>query len=146
MAQGSVARERPDRSWPAVLGWGSLIVFSLGFVWVVSTQLGENWARREADAIRLAKEFRPAGSPHDLEDLTKVFSSHARERDTYVGEFQWRAVQKDGPEYEVTLLWKEGQKHRVALWRVDLQSGDVRPQGEEAASLPARALSSGAKS
>lgn len=138
MAQPS-GTSGPQRSWPAILGWGSLALFSIAFVWLISSQLGETWSKREEEAIKLAKSYKPPGSEYSLEDLTKVYSLKAKEKDAYVGEFQWRAVQKEGPDYEVTLLWKEGDSHRVALWRVDLKSQEIRPQGDEAASLPSRA-------
>ena len=140
----AAATEKKDhRSWPAILGWGSLALFSIGFVWIISAQLGETWSKREEDAIKIAKAFTPPGAQYNLGDLTKVYSLNAKANGAYVGEFQWQAVQKDGPSYEVTLLWKEGEEHRVALWRVDLKSQEVRPQGDQAASLPARAQAGG---
>jgi len=132
-AQGA---PKEQRSWPAILGWGSLAFFSILFVWLISTQLGETWAKKESQAIALAREFRPPNSEYNLGDLTKVYSINAKAKDAYVGEFQWSAVQKSGPDYEVTLVWKEGNKTRVALWRVNLKTKDVRPQGDAAASLP----------
>ena len=50
-----------------------------------------------------------------------------------------RSYYGDGADYEVTLLWKEGENHHVAVWRVDLDKEEIRPQGDEAASLPQRA-------
>jgi hypothetical protein len=35
------------------------------------------------------------------------------------------------------LLWTEGDQKKVALWRVNLENKEVRPQGD-AASLPQR--------
>jgi len=85
------------------------------------------------------KQFKPDGKPDTMEDLMKGYSLKAKEKGVYVGEFTWNSTQKDGPEYEVTLLYKEGNNHRVALWRVDLSQQDVRPQGDAAAGLPQRA-------
>ena len=136
------APKKEERSWPAILGWGSLALFSVGFVWVISTQLGESWARREKEALQLVKDFRPDGGM-TLSDLTKDYSLKAKDKGAYVGEFTWEAKQKEGPQYEVTLLWKEGENHRVAVWLVDLHSKEIRPQGDEAASLPKRAKMGG---
>jgi len=79
------------------------------------------------------------GKPETLEDLIRGYSLKAKEKGGYVGEFTWDAKQKNGSEYEVTLLWKNGNNHRVALWRVDLAQKEVRPQGDAAASLPQHA-------
>ena len=134
MAAQDAARDQ--RSWPAVVGWGSLAVFSIVFVWLIRSQLGESWAKKEDQAIRIVRQFHPPGSQYNLGDLTKVYSIKARAKNAYVGEFQWSATQKDGSSYEVTLVWKEGNKSRVAVWRVDLKTNDVRAQGEIASSLP----------
>lgn len=137
MATRAAAKEH-ERSWPAILGWGGLGVFAILFAWLISTQLGEGWAKREHEALKLVKEFRPDGTD-TLSDLTKAYSLRAKEQGAYVGEFSWESKQREGPEYEVTLLWKEGENHRVAVWRVDLARKEIRPQGDEAASLPRRA-------
>lgn len=137
MATGATAKAE-ERSWPAIVGWGSLGVFSLLFVWLISTQLGESWGKREQEAMQMVKDFRPDG-PESLADLTKIYSIKAKEKDGYVGEFSWDAKQREGAEYEVSLLWKDGNDHHVALWRVDLKSKEIRPQGDEASSLPRRA-------
>lgn len=129
-------------SLPAILGWGGLLLFMALFAWLIISQLrsAEMWSGRELDATNLVKQFRPEGPNTDtMDDLLKKYSAYTRTHDTYVGEFTWDAKQGDGPDYEVTLLWKEGEKHKVALWRVDLEKEDIRPQGEEASSLPRRA-------
>ena len=134
-------------SLPAILGWGGLLLFMVLFAWLIISQLrsAEIWSGREQDARTMVKQFRPEGGD-TLDDLTKKYSARARERDAYVGEFTWDAKQGEGPEYEVTLLWKEGEEHRVALWRVNLEKEDVRPQGNAAASLPQRASDGGSGS
>jgi len=125
----------------AILGWGGLAVFTVLFAWIVINQLqsAEEWANRGPEAVALVKQFKPDGKPDTMEDLMKGYSLKAKEKGVYVGEFTWNSTQKDGPEYEVTLLYKEGNNHRVVLWRVDLSQKDVRPQGDAAAGLPQRA-------
>ena len=122
-----------------ILGWGALAVFSLWFGWKVGAPLivGEKWADKQTDAINLVKNMKPNG-PDTLYDMIRAYSLKAREQDTFVGEFSWSAMQREGPEYEVTLLWTEGQTKKVALWRVNLKTKEIRPQGNEAAGLPQR--------
>jgi hypothetical protein len=133
--------KKKESAVPAILGWGGLTVFVVLFAWVIINQLrsAEEWGDRGTEAVNLVRQFKPDGKPDSMEDLIKGYSLKAKDNGGYVGEFTWNATQKDGPEYEVTLLWKEGNNHRVALWRVDLQQKEVRPQGDAAASLPQRA-------
>lgn len=125
----------------AILGWGALAVFALAFGAYVGAPLviGERWSDKQNDAIEAVKDYKPTGGD-TLYDMIRAYSLKAKEPgiDTYVGEFSWSALQQDGPEYEVTLLWTEGQTKKIALWRVNLQTKDIRPQGDEAASLPQR--------
>ena len=124
----------------ALLGWGGLAVFAVGFAWIIINQMqaSEEWGDRGKEAVDLVKQFKPDGKPETLEDLLKGYSLKVKDKGGYVGEFSWNSVQADGPEYEVTLLWKEGNASKTALWRVDLEQQEVRPQGD-AASLPQRA-------
>jgi hypothetical protein len=124
----------------ALVGWGGLAVFAFGFAWIIISQLQdtEEWSNRGAEAVQVVKQFKPDGKPDTMEDLLKGFSLKAKDKGGYVGEFSWNSVQKEGPEYEVTLLWKESGHSKTALWRVDLEQQEVRPQGD-AASLPQRA-------
>jgi hypothetical protein len=136
------ATTKKHHSWVAALGWGGLLLFMGLFAWLIISQLrsAEIWSGRENDATNLVKRFRPDGASGDtMEDLLKKYSAHARTDEVYVGEFTWGAKQRDASDYEVSLLWKEGEDHHVAVWRVDLQTNEVRPQGDEAASLPDRA-------
>jgi hypothetical protein len=125
----------------AILGWGGLALFTVAFAWIIITQLqdSEEWSNRGKEAVVLVREFKPDGGVETMEDLTKAWSLKAKDNGGYVGEFSWDAKQKDGPEYEVTLLWKEGSHSKVALWRVDLKQKEGRPQGDTASGLPARA-------
>ena len=122
-----------------IVGWGALGLFALGFAWYVGAPLivGERWSEKQTDAIDLVKNQRPTDGD-TLYDIIRAYSLKAKEQEVYVGEFSWDAIQRDGPEYEVTLLWTEGPDKKVALWRVNLQSKEVRPQGDEAAALPKR--------
>ncbi len=131
-----------ESSWPAIIGWGGLFVFAGLFAWLIISQLqsSQTWEGRGDEAANLVKQSRPDGpNTETLNDLIRGYSLKAKEQESYVGEFTWDAKQKDGPDYEVTLLWKEGEAHRVAVWRVDLSNNDVRPQGDEASALPQRA-------
>lgn len=123
-----------------IIGWGLLGLFALGFAWHVGAPLilGEKWADKQNNAIQLVKDFKPAGAPAALYDMLRDYQLKAKERDIFIGEMSWSAIQRDGPEYEVTLLWTEGQTKKVALWRVNLENKDVRPQGNEAGGLPQR--------
>jgi hypothetical protein len=139
MAEEDVKKES---SIPAILGWGGLFLFSGLFAWLVIAQLqsSQTWDGKKDDAIAVMKKYRPSGpNTETMDDLIRGYSLKAKERDVYVGEFSWDARQKDGPDYEVTLLWKEGEAHQQAVWRVDLKNSEVRPQGDVAASLPDRA-------
>ena len=128
-----------------VLGWGALAIFAVGFGWYVGAPLimGERWADKQNDAIQLVRDFKPGG-PVSLYDMLRDYSLKAKERDLFIGEMSWSAIQREGPEYEVTLLWTEGQTKNVALWRVNLENKEVRPQGNEAGGLPKR-LAAGPK-
>lgn len=136
----SQPEKKKESALPAIIGWGGLAIFALGFAWIVISQLrdSEEWSDRGKEAVELVKLYKPDGQPETMEDLLKGFSLKAKEKGGYVGEFSWNSVQKDGSEYEVTLLWKESGHSKTALWRVDLEQKDVRPQGD-AASLPQRA-------
>jgi hypothetical protein len=131
--------EKHDSSVGAILGWGSLAIFAIGFAWYVGAPLiiGERWADKKTDAIQLVRDSKPLGSD-TLYDMIRAFSLKAKEKDVFIGEFSWDAIQQDGPEYQVTLLWTEGSERKVAVWRVNLKTKDIRPQGNEASGLPQR--------
>lgn len=134
--------ERHESAVGTVLGWGSLAVFAVAFGWYVGAPLiiGERWSDKQSDAIQLVKDSKPSGS-ETLYDLIRAYSLKAKDRDLFVGEFSWSGMQREGPEYEVTLLWTEGQTKKVALWRVNLKTKEIRPQGNEAAGLAQRLAS-----
>ena len=132
--------EEKESALGAIVGWGVLGLFAIGFAWYVGAPLimGERWAQKNDEAIELVKNLKPGGSESTLYDMIRAYSLNMRNNDVYVGEFSWDALQKLGPEYEVTLLWTEGNKKHVALWRVNLQNKDIRPQGNVASQLPER--------
>jgi hypothetical protein len=123
----------------AILGWGALAAFAIGFAWYIGAPLivGERWANKADEAIQTVREWTPTGGD-SLYDMIRAYSLRAKDNDVYIGQFSWDALQREGPEYEVTLLWTEGSKKKVAIWRVNLQSKQVRPQGNEASTLPQR--------
>lgn len=133
------ATEKHESSRGAILGWGSLAVFAIGFAWYVGAPLiiGERWADKKNEAIQLVRDSKPLGSD-TLYDMIRAFSLKAKEKDIFIGEFSWDAMQQDGPEYQVTLLWSEGSERKVAVWRVNLKTQEIRPQGKEAVGLPQR--------
>ncbi|MFQ5668402.1 MAG: hypothetical protein ACE5I7_18515, partial [Candidatus Binatia bacterium] len=119
--------------------WGILAAFAIGFAWYVGAPLiiGERWADKKDEAIQLVKDSKPLGN-ETLYDMIRGFSQKSKGSKVYIGEFNWDAMQHEGPEYEVTLLWTEGSERKVAVWRVNLKTKQIRPQGNEAASLPRR--------
>jgi hypothetical protein len=133
------ASEKPESSVGAILGWGSLAIFAIGFAWYIGAPLiiGERWADKKSEAIQLVRDSKPLGT-ETLYDMIRAFSLKAKDKDIFIGEFSWDAIQQDGPEYQVTLLWTEGSERKVAVWRVNLKTKEIRPQGNEAASLPQR--------
>jgi hypothetical protein len=134
------APKEEGSAFKAIIGWGALALFTVGFAWIIISQLQstEEWSGKTKDAIDMVRTFKPDGQQETLDDLLKGYAMKAKDKGGYVGEFSWNSTQKDGPEYEVTLLWKEGNDHRTALWHVFLDKQEVRPQGD-AASLPQRA-------
>jgi hypothetical protein len=134
--------QHTESKWGTIIGWGVLAVFVIWFGWHVGSPLliGERWADKKSDAIQKVRDSRPLGSD-TLYDMIRAYSLRAKEKDRFVGEFNWDAIQREGPEYEVTLLWTEASERKVAVWRVNLETGDPRPQGNEASGLPQRLAS-----
>ena len=130
-----------ESAFGTIIGWSALLAFALGFGWYIGAPLieGERWADKKVDAIDAVKEWKPTGKA-TLYDMIRDYSLKAKEQDTYVGEFKWDALQREGPDYEVTLLWTEGQKKHVGVWRVDLSKPKEAPQPQkgDAGGLPAK--------
>jgi hypothetical protein len=134
--------QHTESTWGTIIGWGVLAIFVIWFGWHVGSPLliGERWADKKSEAIQKVRDSRPLGSD-TLYDMIRAYSLRAKEKDRFVGEFNWDAIQREGPEYEVTLLWTEGSERKVAVWRVNLETSDLRPQGNEASGLPQRLAS-----
>ena len=65
----------------AILGWGSLAVFAVGFAWYVGAPLlvGERWADKKNDAIDLVKNYKPSGKD-TLYDMIRAYSLRAKDK------------------------------------------------------------------
>lgn len=134
------AVEKRESAMGTIIGWGLLAVFTIGFAWYIGAPLlgGQRWSDKQSAAIQLVKDYKPDGKA-TLYDMIRTYAEKAQTSGNYVGEFNWSAMQQKGPDYEVTLLWKEGSEQKVAVWRVNLKTkGAPRPQGNEAAELPQR--------
>jgi hypothetical protein len=129
--------QKRESSFAAIVGWGGLGISAIVFAWYVGAPLiiGERWADKKSDAIQLVRDSKPQGTD-TLYDMIRAFSLKAKEKDVFIGEFSWDAIQQDGPEYQVTLLWTERSARKVAMWRVNLKTNEIRPQGNDAAGLP----------
>ena len=124
-----------------IIGWGVLLIFTLGFGYYVGAPLiqGERWADKKEIAINVVKNWKPSGKD-TFYDMIRNYSLKAKEQDVFIGEFKWDALQREGPDYEVTLLWTEGQGKHVGVWRVDLSSPTAAPSAQpgEGGGLPAK--------
>lgn len=124
-----------------IIGWGGLGLFAIYFAWQVASPLivGEQWANKQPEAIEVVKAMKLEDGA-SLYDSIRAFSLAAKEKELFVGEFSWSAIHRDGAEYEVSLLWSEGDTKKVAMWRVNLENREIRPQGDAAGGLPQRLL------
>lgn len=139
MVEQSASENKPKESHTgAILGWGSLVLGTVAFIWFISTQLSVGWENREAEALGKVKAIQLAGMKHNLADSTIELGNQARTTGQFVGQFSWAASQLQGPNYAVKLTWMEGSEHRRADWKVDLEKGTAEP-GPEAADFLKRA-------
>ena len=120
-------------SLPAIIGWGSLALMTIAFIWYVSTQLGVEWAGRDQEALDLVRHYKGPGMQTKLQDQLIFVSENARKKGNFVGQFSWSATQDEGPLYKVELIWKEGSATRKALWTANLEDQSIKPQGPDAA-------------
>jgi len=106
-----VKQKKKESAVPAMIGWGGLAVFSVLFGWIILNQIqsAEEWSNRGPEAVKLVQQFKPDGQTDTLADLIRGYSMKAKENGGYVGEFAWEAKQRNGSEYEVTLLWRTAQ-------------------------------------
>ena len=116
----------------AILGWGSLAVGTLVFIYFIAIQLGVGWEGRDKEALALVREFKGPGMQYNLADQTIAVGNVAREKGGFVGEFSWSTKHDEGPVYKVELTWKEGSSNHRATWKVNLEDKSVQPNDVEA--------------
>ena len=116
----------------AIIGWGSLALGTIAFIWFIAMQLGVQWEGREQEALNLVRQFKGAGMQYTLADQTIAVGNAAREKGGFVGEFSWSAKHDEGPVYKVELTWKEGSSNHRATWKVNLEDKSVLPGDVEA--------------
>jgi hypothetical protein len=116
----------------AIIGWGSLALGTIAFIYFIAIQLGVGWEGREQEALNLVREFKGPGMQYNLADQTIALGNAAREKGGFLGEFSWSAKHDEGPLYKVELTWKEGSSNHRATWKVNLEDRSVLPGDVEA--------------
>ena len=116
----------------AILGWGSLALGTIAFIYFIAIQLGVQWEGREQEALKMVREYKGAGMQFNLADQTIAVGNAAREKGGFIGEFSWAAKHDEGPAYKVELTWKEGSSNHRASWKVNLEDKTVLPADVEA--------------
>jgi hypothetical protein len=138
MVDPSVSSEKSKGNLSAIVGWGSLALATLGFIWFVSTQLSVRWEGREKEALDLVKAYQGPGMKYKLDDHKIEIQNRARDSGGFVGQFSWSTTHAEGPGYIVTLTWMENSEHRRASWKANLQSKGVEPADQEATAFMQR--------
>ncbi|MFN8600582.1 MAG: hypothetical protein U0842_08910 [Candidatus Binatia bacterium] len=116
----------------AILGWGSLALGTIAFIYFIAIQLGVQWEGREQEALKMVREYKGPGMQFNLADQTIAVGNAAREKGGFIGEFSWAAKHDEGPAYKVELTWKEGSSNHRASWKVNLEDKTVLPADVEA--------------
>ncbi len=116
----------------AIVGWGSLTIATVVFIWFVMGQLAVGWEGRNDEALALTWNYQAPDLPYKLKDQTIAVGNAARAKGGFVGVFNWSAVQEKGPVYKVTLIWKDNSATRKANWTVDLENKTVAAADDEA--------------
>ena len=116
----------------AILGWGSLALGTLVFIYFIAIQLGVQWDGREQEALKMVREYKGPGMQFNLADQTIAVGNAAREKGGFIGEFSWSAKHDEGPVYRVELTWKEASSNPRAGGRVTLEDKSVLPADVEA--------------
>jgi hypothetical protein len=116
----------------AILGWGSLALGTIAFIWFIAMQLGVQWEGREQEALDLVRQYKGPGMQYTLADQTIAVGNAAREKGGFIGEFSWSSKHDEGPVYRVELTWKEGSSNHRAAWKVNLEDKSVLPSDVEA--------------
>jgi hypothetical protein len=133
MAEPTTSSNEPKSSnLPAILGWGSLAIGTLVFIYFIAMQLGVQWEGRDQEALKMVREYKGPGMQFNLSDQTIAVGNAAREKGDYIGEFSWSAKHDEGPLYKVELTWKEGSSNHRATWKVNLEDKAVLPADVEA--------------
>jgi len=116
----------------AIIGWGSLALGTIAFIYFIAIQLGVGWEGREKEALDLVRQFKGPGMQYNLADQTIAVGNIAREKGSFLGEFSWSAKHDEGPVYKVELTWKEVSSNHRATWKVNLEDKSVLPNDVEA--------------
>lgn len=134
MAEPMTSSNEPEKSshLPAILGWGSLAIGTLAFIYFIAMQLGVQWEGRDQEALKMVRDYKGPGMQFSLSDQTIALGNAAREKGDYIGEFSWGAKHDEGPLYKVELTWKEGSSNHRATWKVNLEDKSVLPADVEA--------------
>jgi hypothetical protein len=128
----SSSEEKKSNTVAAILGWGSLALGTIVFIYFIATQLGVGWEGRDKEALAMVREYKGPGMQYNLADQTIAVGNAAREAGGFLGEFSWSAKHDEGPFYKVELTWKEGSSNHRATWKVNLEDKTVQPNDVEA--------------
>ena len=116
----------------AIVGWGSMAIATIVFIWFIMTQLAVGWEERGDEALALVKKWKGPGMSYNLSDQAIAVGNDARAKGRFIGQFSWAATQEEGPLYKVELIWKEDSVTKKATWEVNLQDSTVTAKGADA--------------
>ena len=52
----------------AIIGWGSMAIATIAFIWFIMTQLAVGWEERGDEALALVKQWKGPGMTYNLSD------------------------------------------------------------------------------
>ncbi len=117
----------------AIVGWGTLTLATLGFIWLVVGQLAQGGAGREDEALEFVQKYKTPEMAYNLKDQTIEIGNAARANGAFIGVFDWeRTYTDEGAIYMVTLTWKDNNKTRKAIWKVDVDAKTIEPSNADA--------------